>query len=93
MNEKIISHGIDALARSGTRAIGSFVRAWLCTLGCIVVLWTGACVVQAISGYDPYHYGPGLTIALGFGFGCWLAFMAAVPAAIVVAVVYVAVKF
>lgn len=84
MNNKILEHAIDAVVRSGPRAIGSFVRAWLAVLAVSVVVIAYGCM-DGTPGAD-------LLTVIPVAIVCTVLYVS-MPAAIVVAVLYIAIRF
>jgi hypothetical protein len=88
VNNKILEHAVDALVRTGPRAIGAFVRAWLWTL------FTASIVATAFIQYGLDHMPLTVNSVLGvLIMTCVAMTLLAIPAAIVVVIVYVALKF
>ena len=88
MNNKILEHALDAMVRTGPRAIGSFVRAWLYTLFSVSI------VAMAIVQYGLDHMPLTINSLLGvLIMACVLMPYLAIPVAVVVAVLYIALRF
>ena len=86
MNEKIVGHAVEALVRTGPRAIGAYVRAWL--VATLLPSMVAGIWLSMAHQHEPLQY-----VVLALMISGWVASMIAVPAAVAVAIAYVAFRF
>jgi hypothetical protein len=86
--DKLVEHGVNALVRTGPRAIGAFVRAWLAVLALAVIAITYSSMADDYRLYGHSDLAGTLVAAIL----CAVIYIS-LPAAVVVAIAYVAIKF